>query len=84
MDSHLEAIPGLGTFTARSLPGGDSQDLGGHPDGSLNLEFLVLSALDEVSAHFFQGLDVPRSQGDPDAVNGADIGVGLGILVHRL
>ena len=84
VDPHLKLVPGLAALSARSLTGGDSQGLGGHPDGSLNLEFLILSALDEVSAHFFQGLDVPGSQSDPDAVNGADIGVGLGILVHRL
>ena len=84
VDAHLEAIPGLGTFTARSLPGGDSQSLGWHPDGSLNFEFLVLGSLDEVSAHLFQALDVLRSQGDPDTMDGAFLSSGLGILVHRL
>lgn len=29
VDAHLEAIPSLGTFTARSLPGGDAQGLKG-------------------------------------------------------
>jgi len=27
MDTHLETIPGLGTFTTRRLPGSDSQSL---------------------------------------------------------
>ena len=62
VDAHLEAIPGLGTFTARSLPGGDSQSLGWHPDGSLNFEFLVLGSLDEVGADRFEALDVPGGQ----------------------
>ena len=83
VDAHLEAIPGLGTFTARSLPGGDSQSLGWHPDGSLNFEFLVLGSLDEVGADLFEALDVPGGQGDPDTVNWAFFGGRLGILVHR-
>ena len=84
VDAHLEAIPGLGTFTARSLPGGDSQSLGWHPDGSLNFEFLILGSLDEVGADLFQAFDVLRSQSDPDTVDGAFLRSGLGILVHRL
>lgn len=30
---HLIAIPGLGTLTARSLTGGDLEDLGGQANG---------------------------------------------------
>lgn len=33
--SYLEAIPGLGSLSARSLTGGDTQHLGGHANGSL-------------------------------------------------
>ena len=83
MDAHLEAIPSLGTFTARSFTGGDPQGFGGHPDGSLNFEFLVLGSLDEVGADLFEALDVPGGQGDPDTVNWAFFGGRLGILVHR-
>ena len=35
VDPHLEPVPGLGTFTTRSLTGGDAEDLGWHADGSL-------------------------------------------------
>ena len=84
VDAHLEAIPGLGTFTARSLPGGDSQSLGWHPDGSLDFEFLIFGSLDEVGADLFQAFDVLRSQSNPDTVDGAFLRSGLGILVHRL
>jgi len=83
VDAHLEAIPGLGTFTARGLTGGDPQGLGGHPDGSLDLQFLVLGSLDEVGADLLEALNVPGGQGDPDAVNGAFFGCRLRVLVHR-
>lgn len=35
VDPHLEAVPGLGTLTTRSLSCRDAQELGGHADGSL-------------------------------------------------
>lgn len=35
VDAHLEAIPGLGTFTARCLTGGDAEDLGWPSDWAL-------------------------------------------------
>ena len=69
VDPHLELVPGLGTLSARSLPGGDSQDLGGHPDWSLDLELLVLGSSDEVTAHLLQRLDIPGGQSDSDAVD---------------
>jgi len=50
MDSHLESIPSLGTFTTRSFPSSDSQDFGGHTNGSLNFETLFFRSLDEVIA----------------------------------
>jgi len=49
VDPHLEAIPGLGTFTARSLPSGDSEGLGRHTDGPLDLQLLLLGAADASS-----------------------------------
>ncbi len=32
------------------LPGSDPQDLGGHPDGSVDSEILILGSVDEVGA----------------------------------
>jgi len=85
VDPHLEAIPGLGTFTARGLPGGDAESLGGHANGSLDLQLLLLGAADELAADLLQGLDVPGGEGDTDAMDGALIAGGLGgVLVHRL
>ena len=71
VDPHLEFVPGLATLSARSLTGGDSQGLGGHPDGSLHLQLLVFGSLDEVTADFLQRLHVAGGQGDPDTVDGS-------------
>ena len=85
VDPHLEAIPGLGTLSARGLPGGDTQGLGGHADGALDLEVLLLGAADELAADLLQGLDVPGGEGDADAMDGTLVAGGLScVLVHRL
>ncbi len=42
VDAHLETIPGLGTLSARSLPGGDAENLGRHADGALDLQLFLL------------------------------------------
>lgn len=52
MDSHLEAVPGLGTLTTGGLAGGDLEDLGGEADGSLDAEVLVLGAVDQVRGDY--------------------------------
>jgi hypothetical protein len=68
VDSHLESIPGLGTFTTGCLSGGDFQGLGGETDGALDAEFLSLGALDELLADLLEGLDFAGGQGDADLV----------------
>ncbi len=50
VDLHLETIPSLGALTARGLAGGDAQDLGGDANRALDLQTLLLGALDKVSA----------------------------------
>ena len=49
VDAHLEAIPSVGTLTARRLASGDAQRLGGQADWPFHLEALVLGTLDKVS-----------------------------------
>lgn len=48
MDSHLKAIPGLGTFTAGGFTGGDFEDAGRETDGAFDAEVLGLGTLDQV------------------------------------
>merc|ERR1719317_1883654 len=43
VDSHLELIPGLGTFSTRSLTGGDTQGLGWHAHRALTFSSLSLA-----------------------------------------
>merc|ERR1712048_718481 len=81
VDPHLELVPGLGTLTARSLPSGDPEGLGGHPHWTLHLELLVLGSPDQVLAHLFQRLHVPGGQGDPDPVDRRFLLNSLSILV---
>jgi hypothetical protein len=50
VDAHLVAVPGLGTLTAGGLAGGDAERLGRDAHGALDLELLVLGAVDEVGA----------------------------------
>ena len=69
VDPQLESVPGLGTLTARGLPGGDPQGLGGHPNGPLHLQLLVLGSLDQVTADLLQRLDITGGQSDPDTVD---------------
>ncbi len=52
---HLKAVVGVGALTARGLAGSDAQHLSGHAHRALDLELLVLGALDQVSAHCEQG-----------------------------
>lgn len=51
VDSHLEAIPGLGTFSTRSFTGRNSQGLRWHTDRSLDLQLLLLSTADQFGAY---------------------------------
>ena len=84
VDPHLEPVPGLGALAARGLAGGDSEGLGGHADGTLGFEVLLLGAADQVVADLLEGFDVAGGQGDADAVDGGLVGRGLLVLVRRL
>ena len=84
VNAHLESIPGLGTFTARGLPGGDAKSLSGHADRALDLKILLLSSTDEVAADLLEALNIPRGESDADAMDWALITGGLGcVLKHR-
>lgn len=46
----------LGTLTTGGLSGGVLEDLGGHANGALDAEVLVLGAVDEITADLWGGL----------------------------
>ncbi|KAG1080411.1 hypothetical protein G6F42_023365 [Rhizopus arrhizus] len=69
VNSHLETIEGLGTVTTRRLTGGDTENLGGETNGTLNLKLLILGTLDKITGNLFEVLDVARSQSDTDTMD---------------
>jgi hypothetical protein len=84
VDAHLEAVPGLGTLTARGLAGGDLEGLGGQADGALDAEVLVLAALDDLGADLLEDLDLAGGEGDADLVALGSLSVVLvGLLVRH-
>ena len=69
VDSHLESVPSLGSFTTGCLSGGDLKGLGRETDGAFDAEFLALGTLDELLADLLEGLDFAGGQGDADLVS---------------
>ena len=69
VDSHLKHIPRLGPFAARRLARGHFEGLGGETHGALDAQVLGFGALEEFGAHFFEGLDFARREGDADFVD---------------
>jgi hypothetical protein len=68
VDAHLEAIPSLGTLTARGLARSDGQTLGRQADRALGAEVLVLGTVDDLSADLLEDLNLAGGQGDSDLV----------------
>lgn len=66
MDSHFEAVPGVGALSAGRLARGDTEGLGGHSDWALDAKILVLCAANEIGADLLERLDVARREGDAD------------------
>ena len=52
VDLHFELVEGFGTVTTRRLTSGNTEGLGGKTNGTLNLELLVLGALNKVSRDY--------------------------------
>jgi hypothetical protein len=69
VDAHLVLVPGLGTLTVGGLTGGDLKGLGGKTDGTLDMEGLGASTVDELGADLLEGSDLARGEGDTDLVN---------------
>lgn len=77
VDAHLVGVPGLGAFTARSLAGGNLENLGRQTDGALDAQVLALGALDNLGADLLEDVDLAGREGDADLV-------GLGSLAKIL
>ena len=60
VDTHFVSVPSVGTFTARRLSGGNSQDLGGDSAGTLCQVTLILSSgsADKFSASLLKWLNL--------------------------
>ena len=69
VDTHLEPIPRVGSFTAWGLARRDHQTLGWHADGTLDAEIFRLGAADQVGAHLLQVLHMTGRQRDADLVH---------------
>lgn len=69
VDAHFEFVPGVGTFSRRSLTGSNLQMLGRKTDRSANVKFLVERSFLQIGADLLQVLDVARGQGDSNAVD---------------
>eukprot|EP00201_Polytomella_parva_P020571 CAMPEP_0175045626 /NCGR_PEP_ID=MMETSP0052_2-20121109/4541_1 /TAXON_ID=51329 ORGANISM="Polytomella parva, Strain SAG 63-3" /NCGR_SAMPLE_ID=MMETSP0052_2 /ASSEMBLY_ACC=CAM_ASM_000194 /LENGTH=125 /DNA_ID=CAMNT_0016309205 /DNA_START=116 /DNA_END=490 /DNA_ORIENTATION=- len=68
VDPHLEAIEGVGTLTRGTLAGGNLEDPGGHADGALGLNIVLLGGLDEVSGNLLKVLDALGGKGNANTV----------------
>jgi hypothetical protein len=69
VDSHLKGIPGLRTFTARRLSGGDLEGFGRETDGTLNAEVLRFGTFDEFLAHLLKRGYLSAGKGDADLMS---------------
>jgi hypothetical protein len=69
VDAHLELVPGLRTLTVGGLTGGDVQGLGGQTDGTLDLQGLGASTVDQLLADLLEGGDLAGGEGDADLVD---------------
>ena len=61
VDSHLQMLPGVGTFSARRLAGSDTEVLGRHTDGSSHLHLLVGSNALDISTHYTISTSTPKA-----------------------
>lgn len=87
VDPHLESVPGLRALTTGAgesalpskdeqrrdsrLSGGVLEDLGGEPDGALDLEVTVLGPVDEVAADCRMSANAYKGRGRTDTSRGA-------------
>ena len=69
MDSHLEAIVGVGTLTVGGLADHELEELGRHAHGTVDNKVLGKGLVLQVGADLLYGLAVLGGKGDADTVN---------------
>ena len=69
VDAHLEAVPGVGTVSARGSARCDDELLGGDSDGSLALVVELLGFGDDLGAGFLERFNLFTSEGHADSLN---------------
>ena len=85
VDSHLPSVPGVGTFTARTLSGGDSEVLGGESHGTSHSHAFLQGLGLELSAESFKSRHISGGESDSDSLDGFLLfGGGNGGLNNRL
>lgn len=82
VDAHFEAVPGVGTFSRRSLTGGDAQLLGRHADRSTDVKLLVERGLLQVGADLLEVGDIAARKSDANAVDDGVLRGGSGFLLE--
>ena len=81
VDAHLEPVPRVGTFSRRSLTGGNGQLFGGHAHGSTDVQLLVEGDLFQIGTDLFNVGDIATRQCNTDAVDRGRGGSAGGVLV---
>ena len=69
VDSHLESIPSVGSFTTWRFTGGNSEDLGGDSDWPLNFVIEFPSSFHNLVASGLQWLGFSALEGDSDSLD---------------
>jgi len=62
VDTHFKSVPSLGTLTARTLTGGDLEDLSWDADWPFSFVALVLGSSNNFSASSFEWLSLLASK----------------------
>merc|ERR1719167_1232960 len=69
VDAQLELVPRLRALAARRFAGGDAKRLVGHAHRAFHLQFLLLSATNQLSAHLLKRRHVLGGKGDANSVH---------------
>jgi len=69
VDSHLEPVPCLGSFSARCLSCCDSQHLSWKSNRTIDVQLLISWSLDQLGADLFKVSNIGTGQGNSNSMN---------------